>query len=162
MSLRRPGRGVAGDVAGTGSHPLDPMAQLLALHALLSLTAATAAGNAVLTAWAIVAHRRRQSTLGSSFWTLLLLVLVVLAVQIATGVVAAVAGARPKTSLHFLYGVLVTAGAVVQFGLRPQGFLRAAMTRNAAPLREPRSLAIVCVTQMLLILRAYMTGAFGH
>ena len=83
-------------------------------------------------------------------------------VQIATGVVAAVAGARPKTSLHFLYGVLVTAGAVVQFGLRPQGFLRAAMTRNAAPLREPRSLAIVCVTQMLLILRAYMTGAFGH
>jgi hypothetical protein len=146
----------------TGSPPSDPMAQLLAVHALFILTAATAAGNAVLTAWAIVAHRRRRSTLGRAFWTLLLLVLMVLAVQIATGAVVAVAGARPKTSLHFLYGVLVTTGAVVQFGLRPGGFLRAAMTRNEASWREPRSLAIVCVTQMLLILRAYMTGAFGH
>src|SRR2546427_13127231 len=114
MSLRRPGRGVAGDATSDRQLTSGPMAQLLALHALLSLTAATAAGNAVLTAWAIVAHRRRQSTLGSALWTLRLLVLVVLAVQIATGVVAAGTGARPKTSLHFLYGVLVTAGPVVQ------------------------------------------------
>ena len=88
--------------------------------------------------------------------------LVVLAGQVITGALVAVSGARPRTQLHYLYGALVTTGAVVQFGLRPQGFLRVAMTRNEAPFREPRSLAIVCVTQMLLILRAYMTGAFGH
>ncbi len=138
------------------------MAQLRAVHALLFLTVATAAGNAVLSAWAIAAHRRHRPAVSRAFWTLLFLVLVVLAVQIATGALQAVAGARPKTSLHFLYGVLVTTGAIVQFGLRPQGFLRAAMTRNETPFREPRSLAIVCVTQMLLILRAYTTGAFGH
>lgn len=138
------------------------MAQLLTVHSLSFLTAATAAGNAVLTAWAIVAHRRRQPALGRAFWMVLLLVLVVLAGQVATGILAAIAGARPKTSLHFLYGVLVTAGAVTQFGLRPDGFLRAAMTRNETSFREPRALAIVCVTQMLLILRAYMTGAFGR
>lgn len=138
------------------------MVQLLAVHALPLLTAVTAAGNAVLTAWALVAHRRRQAALGQAYWTLLLLVLAVLAVQIVTGALAAVAGARPRTWLHILYGALVTAGAVVQLGLRPQGFLRVSMTQSEAPLREARSLAIVCVTQMLLILRAYMTGAFGH
>ncbi len=138
------------------------MLQLLAIHALPVLTAATAAGNAVLTAWAFVAHRRRQVALGRTFWMLLLLVLVVLAGQVITGALVAVSGVRPRTQLHYLYGALVTTGAVVQFGLRPQGFLRVAMTRNGAPFREPRSLAIVCVTQMLLILRAYMTGAFGH
>src|SRR5438094_229220 len=111
------------------------MLQLLAIHALPVLTAATAAGNAVLTAWAFVAHRRRQVALGRTFWMLLLLVLVVLAGQVVTGALVAVSGARPRTQLHYLYGALVTTGAVVQFGLRPQGFLRVAMPKVKTALR---------------------------
>src|SRR2546430_17405846 len=118
------------------------MLQLLAIHALPVLTAATAAGNAVLTAWAVVAHRRRQVALGRTFWMLLLLVLVVLAAQVITGALVAVSGARPRTQLHYLYAALVTTGAVVQVGLRPQGFVPRGLTRNDAPFREPRSLAI--------------------
>lgn len=138
------------------------MGQLLTIHAFAALTAATAVGNAVLTAWAIVAHRRRQRVLGRVFWTVLLVVVLLLAVQTAAGALLAAGGARPKTLLHFLYGILVLTGAVVQFGLRPEGFLRAAMRRNDAPFPEPRTLAIVCLTQTLLIARAYTTGALGH
>ncbi len=138
------------------------MAPLLTVHALFPLIAAAAAGNAVLAAWAFVAHRRHQRVLGRAFWALLLLVLSVLAVQAAAGVALALAGARPKTGLHFLYAVLVASGAVVQFGLRPGGFLRAAVTRDAGQFAEPRYLALICLTEMALILRAYMTGVVGR
>lgn len=129
---------------------------------MFPLIAAAAVGNAALAAWAFVAHRRHQRVLGRTFWALLLVVLSVLAVQMAAGVVLALAGARPKAGLHFLYAVLVASGAVVQFGLRPGGFLRAVVMRDAGQFPEPRYLALICLTEMALILRAYMTGAFGR
>jgi hypothetical protein len=138
------------------------MAQLLGVHAQPYLTVVAAAGNAVLTVWAFAAHRMRQRAMAPAFWTVVLVVAAVLAVQMAAGVVLAVAGARPRTLLHLLYGVLVLTGAVVQVGLRPGGFLRAAIMHPDTPFQEPRTLAIVCFTQLLLIARAYTTGALGH
>ncbi len=138
------------------------MDQLLTVHAFSFLIIATAAGNAVLAAWAFVADLRRGRALGRAFWGALLVVLVVLVIQAAAGLLLAVGGARPKTPLHFLYGILVTTGGVAQFGLRPGGFLRAAVRRNDTPFREARLLALICFTQMALILRAYTTGAWGR
>src|SRR2546430_5331921 len=97
------------------------MLQLLAIHALPVLTAATAAGNAVLTAWAFVAHRRRQVALGRTFWMLLLLVLVVLAGQGGTGGLGAVSCARPRTLPHYLSSPPWTARAGGAFMPPPQG-----------------------------------------
>lgn len=145
-----------------GGPASSAMAPLLTVHALTPLIAAAIAGNAILAVWAFVAQRRQRRVLGRAFWVLLLLVVGVLAVQMAAGVLLAVAGARPKASLHFLYAVLVTAGAVAQFGLRPGGFLRAAVVRDSAQFSEPRYLALICFTEAALIARAYMTGAFGH
>lgn len=138
------------------------MTQLLGVHAQPYLMITTAAGNAVLTVWAFAFHRMRQRAVPPAFWTVLLVVVAVLAVTMAAGLVLAVAGARPRALLHFLYGVLVLIGAIVQVGLRPRGFLRAAIMHPDTPFQEPRTLAIVCFTQLLLIARAYTTGALGR
>ncbi len=137
------------------------MVQLLTVHALASLIRVAAIGNALLAAWAFAADLRRVRTLSRAFWVAVLLVAVVV-IQMAAGLLLAVGGARPKTSLHFLYGVLVAATAVAQFGLRPGGFLRAAVMHNTPEFREPRWLALICLTQLALILRAYMTGMLGR
>jgi len=138
------------------------MMQLLTVHALSALIVVTAAGNAVLAAWAFAVDMRRGGRLGGAFWGVLLVVVAALAIQAAAGVLLAVSGARPRTPLHFLYGILVAAGGVAQVGLRPGGFLRAAVMRDGASFREPRLLALICFTQMALILRAYTTGAWGR
>lgn len=135
--------------------------RLLALHSLSALITATATGNFVLAGWAFVADRRRR-TLGTAFWALLLVVLALLVVQVASGVLLALGAARPRTPLHFLYGILVVGAAVAQFGLRPGGFLRATLQRDAIQFPEARTLALICLTQAALILRAYMTGVLGR
>jgi hypothetical protein len=135
------------------------MIHLLAVHSQSALVTAVAAGNFVLAAWAFVAGRRGQSRLGRGFWTLLLVVLAALAVQVAAGLLLALGGARPRVPLHWLYGILVAAGALAQFGLRPGGFLRAKAMGNTPWSGEARFLALLCLTEGALVLRAFMTGA---
>lgn len=136
--------------------------RLVALHSLSALTVAVVVGNAILAGWAFAATRRRERLLSRGFWTLLLVVLVLLAVQVAAGIVLAAGGAQPRTSLHFLYGILVTMGGIAQFGLRPGGFLRSIVLPHSARSREARTLALLCLTQAALLFRAYTTGALGR
>ena len=136
---------------------------MLALHAQSTLIVATIVGNALLALWAFLTSRRGRRTLGSGFWTVLLVVLAVMALQMAAGVVLALGGARPRSWLHFLYAVLVSGLGIYQFGLRPGGFVRA----QSFPLfgADPHSasgMALICLTQAALVARAYTTGAFGR
>ncbi|MDQ7843649.1 MAG: hypothetical protein QN141_13060 [Armatimonadota bacterium] len=135
--------------------------RLVVLHAFPALITLEIAGNVLLAGWALLADLRR-SRLGAAFWTLLLVVVALAAVQLAAGVILAVGGGRPRAPLHFLYGPLVLVGAVLQFGLRPGGALRRAMLRDPAGGREARALALLCLTQAALLARAYTTGAFGR
>src|SRR2546430_8403803 len=105
------------------------MLQLLAIHALPVLTAATAAGNAVLTAWAFVAHRRRQVALGRTFWMLLLLVLVVLAGEGVNRAPGGASRAPPRTQQHHPFGAAGPTRAAGAVGLPPPGLLRVAIER---------------------------------
>lgn len=134
--------------------------RLLVLHSLPALIVAVIAGNVILSAWAFAGRRARHLSRG--FWTLLLIVLVLLAIQVAAGLLLALGGARPRASLHFLYGILVIGGGIAQYGLRPGGFLRAIMLPGAAPPREGRTMALLCLTQAALLFRAYTTGALGR
>ena len=95
------------------------------------------------------------------FWTVTLLVLAVLAVQAGVGAALLAGGSRPARTLHFLYGGLVAATGIIQYGLRPRGWLR---RRYALELEktEARTLALICLTQVALILRGWMTGAGGR
>ena len=55
-----------------------------------------------------------------------------------------------------MYGALVAATAVVQYGLRPGGFLRRRYSEFEKS--EARTLALICLTQFALIARGWMTG----
>ncbi|HXF83732.1 MAG TPA: hypothetical protein VNN19_13365 [bacterium] len=137
--------------------------RLIALHALPALLWLEIAGNAVLAGWALLSDLRRRSALSTAFWTVLLIVVLLVAVQAGAGILLAVGGARPRAPLHFLYGLLVGIGAVLQFGLRPGGGLRRAVWgAGAGPGRESRALTLLCLTQAALLVRAYTTGAFGR
>lgn len=138
------------------------MASLLTVHTLSSLIGVAAIGNALLAVWAFGAGLLRVRVLSRTYWVVILLVAAVVAVQVASGLLLAVGGARPKTALHFLYGFLVAVTAAVQIGLRPGGFLRPTVMRAAVQFRETRWLALICLTQMALLLRAYTTGALGR
>lgn len=135
--------------------------RLLALHALPALLILEIAGNAVLAGWALLADLRKRSAMSAAFWTVLLIVVLVVAVQAGAGILLAAGGRSPRAPLHFLYGILVAAGAAVQFGMRPAGGLRRTVFRGLAG-REPRALALLCLTQAALLARAYTTGAFGR
>lgn len=135
---------------------------MLTVHALSSLIRIAGIGNVLLAVWAFATDRRPGRTLSRTFWLVLLLVVIVLVIQMAAGLLLAVGGARPKTPLHLLYGFLIAVTAVVQVGLSPGGFLRPTVMRSEASFREPRWLALICLTQGALILRAYTTGAFGR
>lgn len=136
---------------------------VVALHSLPVLIVAAFVGNTVLAGWAFVVHRRGRRTLGHGFWTLVLVVLALLTVQVAAGVVLALGGARPRTWLHFLYGVVVAGVSLLQFGLRPGGFVRAQqLLWIGLDPHSPRGMALICLTQAALIARAYTTGALGR
>lgn len=115
-----------------------------------------AAGNLALAAWAGISGLRTRSSLSPLFWAALLLLLAVLAVQAGTGLLLVLGGVPPRRGLHLLYAALVAAAGVAQYGLRPRGFLR---RRSRSPgFNESRVLALLCLTQAALIMRAWMTG----
>lgn len=135
--------------------------RLVVFHAYPALIILGIAGNTILAAWALAVNLRRRALLGPVFWTVTLVVVALVTLQIASGLVLALGGSRPRVTLHFLYGILVAAAAVLQFGLRPGGSLRPVFLRDAQR-REPRALALLCLTQAALLARAYTTGAFGR
>lgn len=133
--------------------------RLLVFHAYPALITLLIVGNAILAAWALAADLRHRG-LSTLFWTATLVLVALVALQVASGIVLAFGGGRPRAPLHFLYGILVVVAAAVQFGLRPAGFLRRSMLRDLT--REPRALALLCLTQAALLVRAYTTGALGR
>lgn len=100
---------------------------------------------------------RRQS-LPSWFWSLSLLLLTVVVLHVAAGALLYLLGSRPRRALHLLYGVLVLGTGLIQYWLRPGGFLRRA---PGQPLTRDQMLTIglIALTQAALIMRAWMTGA---
>jgi hypothetical protein len=137
--------------------------RLVAVHAYPALMLLVVAGNAVLAAWAIGADLLRgRRRLGSLFWSVLLAVNALIALQVASGIILALGGARPGRPLHFLYGILVIVGGLVQVGLRPGGFLRSRAFADPARVNEPRTLALLCFTELALVLRAFTTGGVGR
>lgn len=126
------------------------------LHATPILLYAPLVGNLLLAVIAAGYAIGRRS-LPPWFWTICLVVLAVLAVMVGAGIVVFVGGARPRRSLHLLYAGLVVVGAVVQYGLRPGGFLRRRYAGELAK-SEARTLGLVCLTQFALIARAWMTA----
>ncbi len=81
---------------------------------------------------------------------------VLVLLQATSGAVLYLWGARPRTLLHLLYGLLSAAGAIAAFGVRPGGFLRREGWRTT------RVVTLLSLTVTALLLRAYTTGAFGR
>jgi len=125
------------------------------LHASTVLIYAPLIGNMLL-AIAAGGYALRRRPLPGWFWTATTLVVAVLAVQLVAGLVLFAVGARPRRGLHVMYGVLTAVTAVIQFGLRPGGFLR----RRYGGLEgsEARTVALIWLTQFALIARGWMTG----
>jgi len=125
------------------------------LHASTVLIYAPLVGNMLL-AIAAGGYALLRRPLPGWFWTATTLVIAVLAVQLVAGLVLFAVGARPRRGLHIMYGVLTAVTAVIQFGLRPGGFLR----RRYSGLQgsEARTVALIWLTQFALIARGWMTG----
>lgn len=118
-------------------------------------------GNLLLAAWAGLRSLRGHRVLPAGFWAGLLVLLAFLSVQLLAGVLLLAGGVRPRAGLHLLYGILVFAFALAQFGLRPRGFLRARLIAGPES-PDARLMALLCFTQAALMLRAWMTGVFGR
>jgi hypothetical protein len=91
------------------------------------------------------------------FWTLVRIGLIVVALQAAAGVLLFAGGARPSRALHVLYGLLVVAAGVIVDGLKPERFVRRTFAREMGS-SEAKTVALICLTQAALLMRAWMTG----
>lgn len=129
---------------------------LQSLHAAPILLFGPVAGYVLLAGVAGVYAIGRR-TLPGWFWTLSLLALAAVVIQVAVGVLALLSGARPGRALHLLYGALVVGAGIIHFGLRPGGFFRRTFARELT-WGEARTLALISLTQAALIARAWMTG----
>lgn len=129
------------------------------LHSLGLLVWAPVIGNTLLAVWAGVAALGGRRTLSPIFWATVLVVLAILAVQAVPGILLFIAGARPRRGLHLVYALLVLLCGVAQYGLRPAGALRRVIAPTPSAFREPRAMALLCLTQAALIARAWMTAA---
>lgn len=131
------------------------------LHGAALLVWTSVALNLLLAGWAAVGSMRGRRVLSSGFWAVLLMFLALLGIQVVSGLLLLAGSVAPRTSLHLLYGSLILAAGAAQYGLRPRGFLRARLASGPA-FPEPRVMALLCFTQAALLLRAWMTGAFGR
>lgn len=138
-----------------------PMSVLNRLHGMDLLIWTPVVGNFLLAAWAGLHVVGRRRMLPPAFWAVMLAVLAMLALQAVPGLLLLAGGVRPRAALHLLYGVLIVAAAVAQYGLRPGGFLRARVAAGPA-FAESRVMALLCFTEAALMMRAWMTGAFGR
>lgn len=127
------------------------------LHATPIVIYGSLVGNLLL-AIVAAAYAVTRRPLPAWFWMAIVVVLAILAVQIAAGIATYVGGARPGRGLHLVYGACVVIAGVIQYGLRPGGFLRRQYVGELAK-GEARILGLVCLTQFALIARAWMTGA---
>ncbi len=125
------------------------------LHASTMLIYAPLIGN-ILLALTASGYALLRRPLPAWFWTATTLVLALLAVQLMAGLILLAGGARPRRGLHVMYGMLTAVTALIQFGLRPGGFLR----RRYGGLEgsEARTVALIWLTQFALIARGWMTG----
>lgn len=128
------------------------------IHAAAILLYGPMAGYALLAVIAAPGAISRRPLPGW-FWTLSLVAVILVAIQAAAGILLVFGGARPRQSIHLLYGLLVLAVGVIHYGLRPAGFFRRTFAREMT-WGEARTLALVSLTQAALIARAVMTG-FG-
>jgi len=134
---------------------------LTQIHGAAVLVWMPVIGNFLLATWAGITWLRGRRVLPPVFWPLLLLVLAPLAVQAVAGLLL-LSSVRPRTGLHLLYAVLVVFTAIAQYGLRPGGAVRRAVAAAPDALPEAQVLALLCLTQAGLIMRAWMTGLFGR
>ncbi len=127
------------------------------LHAAPILVYAPMMGYVLLAIVAAIYAARRRS-LPSWFWSLTLLLLAIVVLDVAAGAFLYLSGAQPRRALHLLYGMLVLGTGLLQYWLRPGGFLRRtsgeALTRD-----QVLTIALIALTQAALIMRAWMTGA---
>jgi len=135
---------------------------LTQIHGAAVLVWMPVVGNFLLAAWAGVAWLRGRRVLPPLFWPVLLLVLAPLIVQAVAGLLLVFSGERPRTGLHLLYAALVVVAAIAQYGLRPGGAVRRVVTAASNALPETQILALLCLTQAGLLMRAWMTGLFGR
>lgn len=127
------------------------------LHATPIVIYVPLVGNLLL-AIVAAAYAVTRRPLPAWFWIALVVVLALLAVQIAAGIATYLVGARPRRGLHVVYGIFVMIAGIAQYGLRPRGFLRRSYADDLAR-SEARILGLICLTQFALIARAWMTGA---
>jgi len=114
------------------------------LHASTVLIYAPLIGNMLL-AIAAGGYALRRRPLPGWFWTATTLVVAVLAVQLVAGLVLFAVGTRPRRGLHVMYGVLTAVTAVIQFGLRPGGFLLSNNALLELPASRLRSVGYLTV-----------------
>ncbi|HEV8338970.1 MAG TPA: hypothetical protein VGR25_04850 [bacterium] len=131
------------------------------LHGAGLLVWTSVALNLLLAGWAGLSGMRGRRILSSPFWAVLLLSLALVGIEAVSGLLLLAGRAVPRTGLHLLYGGLILAAGVVQYGLRPRGFLRARLA-SGPTFPETRVMALLCFTQAALLMRAWMTGAFGR
>jgi hypothetical protein len=127
------------------------------VHAYRTLLWVAVALHAAAFVGAFVADLARRRVPGW-LWALYLVAGTLVLVQGLSGVALYLAGFRPRTSLHLVYGLLSTAGGLAAFGLRPGGFLRGWVPARA----EARAVVLVSLTVAALLLRASQTGTLGR
>jgi hypothetical protein len=131
------------------------------LHAEGMVMWISIAGNSLLALWAFVARVAGRRTLGDYYWAAILTILAVVAVQVIAGLILLGLGARPRTSLHLIYGVSIAIVALAQYELRPRGWIRRRLIASGV-FSETSAMALVCLTQAGLLMRAWMTGVAGR
>ncbi len=122
----------------------------------------TLVGDLLCVALAGFGDATRRYHMPHIFWWILWIAQIPLALQIIGGILLFVGGARPRTSLHVMYGGLIVLTLLALYGLRPGGWLRRAFVTDERAYRESRWLFLLCLFLAALVARAYTTGAVGR
>jgi len=131
-------------------------------HAWSVLLVLTLAGDALCVVLAAFGDLTGRTRLPHAFWWILWLAQIPLGLQILLGLALYSEGARPRTSLHYLYGGLIVLTLLALFALRPGSGTRRRLVPDEAGFRESRWVAVLCLFLAGLVGRVYMTGAIGH
>jgi len=135
---------------------------LTAWHAWPLLLVLTLVGDALCVAIAAFGDLTGRTRMPHVFWWILWLAQIPLGLEVVLGMALYSEGARPRTSLHLLYGGLIVLTLAVLFALRPGSASRRRWVPDEARFRESRWVAVLCLFLGGLVGRVYMTGAIGH